>query len=160
MRDSELRRAVQLREDGRVEEARAALVALAARWPDDAEIAYQTAWVHDSLGLEAEAVPYYRQALGGHGLSDRLGAYLGLGSTLRVLGRFAESVTTFRRGLAEFPGDPGLRAFLAMALYNSGQAREAVSTLLGLLAETSADEQIQRYRRAIEYYAANLDETT
>ena len=38
------------------EARRELLVVLAARHPDDAEVAYQAAWVHDVLGLEAEAV--------------------------------------------------------------------------------------------------------
>ncbi|CAM5255159.1 hypothetical protein SALBM135S_01547 [Streptomyces alboniger] len=60
-----LSEAVALREAGRREEARELLVNLAARFPADEEVAYQTAWVHDTLGLEAEAVPYYERALAG-----------------------------------------------------------------------------------------------
>jgi tetratricopeptide (TPR) repeat protein len=155
---AQLARGVRLREEGSREEARELLVALAARHPDDAEIAYQTAWVHDALGLEAEAVAYYERALAGDGLSaeHRLGAYTGLGSTLRVLGRFGEALALFERGLGEFPGDPGLRTFAAMALYNEGRAREAVAGLLKLLAESDV---VGRYRPAVEYYADNLDET-
>jgi tetratricopeptide (TPR) repeat protein len=155
---AQLAHAVRLREEGSREEARELLVELAARHPDDAGIAYQTAWVHDALGLEAEAVAYYERALAGDGLSaaDRLGAYTGLGSTLRVLGRFGEALELFERGLAEFPGDPGLRTFAAMALYNEGRARESVAGLLKLLAESGVAGP---YRRAVEYYADNLDET-
>ncbi|MEU0564061.1 tetratricopeptide repeat protein [Nonomuraea sp. NPDC005983] len=156
MRDDELARAVRLREQGQREEARTILLELAERHPDDAEVAYQTAWVHDALGLEAEAVPFYERALADQGLDDRLGAFTGLGSTLRVLGRHREALETFTRGLEEFPGDPGLRTFMAMALYNEGRAREAVGSLLKLVAESG---QVGRYRRAVEYYAENLDET-
>ncbi|MGN9786308.1 tetratricopeptide repeat protein [Nonomuraea sp. ZG12] len=154
----ELARGVRLRERGSREEARDLLVDLAARHPDDAEIAYQTAWVHDALGLEAEAVAYYERALAGAGLSaeDRLGAFTGLGSTLRVLGRYGEALALFERGLEEFPGDPGLRTFAAMALYNEGRSREAVSGLLKLLVESGG---AGRYRPAVEYYADHLDET-
>ncbi len=134
------------------------LVALAERHPQDAEIAYQTAWVHDSLGLEAEAVPYYERALAGDGLgaADRLGALTGLGSTLRVLGRVAESRALFDRALEEFPGAPGLRVFRTMALYNAGEAGGAVSELLKLLVEAG---HVGGYERAVAYYADNLDET-
>ncbi|WP_219508214.1 tetratricopeptide repeat protein [Nonomuraea ceibae] len=158
MRNDDLAMAVRLREEGRKEEARTALLALAERYPDDAEVACHTAWVHDSLGLEAEAVPYYERALAGDGLTpgDRLGAFTGLGSTLRVLGRVAESRALFRRALEEFPGDPGLRVFEAMALYNAGESREAVSALLKLLVEAG---HVGGYERAVAYYADNLDET-
>ncbi|MGW0806106.1 tetratricopeptide repeat protein [Nonomuraea sp. NPDC002799] len=158
MRDGELARAVRLREEGAHEQARAVLVELARRHPEDAEVAYQTAWAHDVLGLEAAAVPYYEQALAGPGLSDgdRLGVYTGLGSTLRVLGRYAEALETFTRGLAEFPEDAGLRTFMAMALHNAGRSGEAVSVLLKVVAES---DRSGPYRRAIAYYADNLDET-
>ncbi|TMS00464.1 tetratricopeptide repeat protein [Nonomuraea basaltis] len=157
MRDGELALAVRLREEGKKDEARLLLVDLARRHPDDAEVACQAAWVHDSLGLEAEAVPYYERALAGPGLSaeDRLGAHTGYGSTLRVLGRFEEALEVLGRGLAEFPGDPGLRTFTAMALHNAGRSGDAVSTLLKVVAES---DKAGGYRRAIEYYADNLDE--
>ena len=158
-RDARLAEAVALRGAGEPEQARRLLVALAAEFPDDAEVAYQTAWVHDVLGLEAEAVPFYEHALAGDGLSeeDRRGARLGHASTLRTLGRYPEAVEAFRRGIAEFPDDNALRTFLAMALYNVGEHHEAMSTLLELLAATSSDAGIQRYRRAIEHYAGDLD---
>ncbi|MFD5101068.1 tetratricopeptide repeat protein [Streptomyces albidochromogenes] len=160
-RDAALARAVRLREDGRAEEARVQLLALAERYPRDARIAYQTAWAHDVLGLEHEAVPFYERSLSVPGLpaEDRHGVFLGLGSTYRVLGRYAAALRTLRLGLAEFPGDPALESFLAMALYNTGEGREAVRTLLRALAATSADPRVGTYRRAIEQYADDLDAT-
>lgn len=170
-----LAEAVALREGGRKEEARELLVALAARRPADAEVAYQTAWAHDVLGLEAEAVPYYERALavGGSGSGgstetgtgtrtgltpdDRRGALLGLGSTYRILGRYDDAVTLLSAAAEEFPEDGSLRTFLAMALYNTGQHHESVRTLLRLLAATSDDPSVREYRQAIEHYAEDLD---
>ncbi|MFD0149609.1 tetratricopeptide repeat protein [Streptomyces sp. NPDC055721] len=168
-----LAEAVALREGGRKEEAREALVALAARHPNDAEVAYQTAWAHDVLGLEAEAVPYYERALTeaeaeaeagtatATGLTpeDRRGALLGLGSTYRVLGRYDDAVTLLTGAVGEFPEDGALRTFLAMALYNTGRHHESVRTLLRLLAATSEDPSVRAYKRAIEHYAEDLDAT-
>lgn len=161
-RDARLAEAVALRATGAEAErlrARDLLVALAAELPDDAEVAYQTAWVHDVLGLEAEAVPFYERALAGSGLSepDRRGARLGHASTLRNLGRYPEAVAAFRDGLAEFPDDNALRTFCAMALYNVGEHHDAMRILLETLAATSSDPGIQRYRPAIEHYAKDLD---
>ena len=161
-RDARLAEAVTLRGSGdeqRQLRARELLVALAADYPDDAEVAYQAAWAHDVLGLEAEAVPFYERALAGDTLStqDRRGARLGYASTLRNLGRYDEAVGAFRRGLAEFPDDHALRAFFAMALYNVGEYHEAMRTLLETLAATSSDPEIRRYRPAIEFYAKDLD---
>ena len=69
MRDL-LAEAIHLRETGRarqdqamLEEARTLLLDLAAAYPDDAEITFQTAVVHDNLGLERESIPFYVRAL-------------------------------------------------------------------------------------------------
>lgn len=161
-RDGLLADAVGLREQGRREEARDRLVELSARYPDDAEVAYQTAWAHDVLGLEAEAVPFYERALKTPGElteKDRRGALLGLGSTFRVLGRYEEAVATLRGAVEEFPEDGALRTFLAMALFNTGEHHESAQLLLRLVAATSEDPYVIRYRKAIEYYAGDLDET-
>lgn len=160
-RDLVLTEAVRLRESGSREEARALLVPLSERFPDDAEVAYQTAWVHDTLGLEAEALPHYQRAIGLPGLSDddRRGALLGLGSTYRVLGRYEEAVTALREASEEYPDDGALKTFLAMALYNTGHAHDALGIVLRLLAGTSRDPDVAAYRPAIEYYAKDLDET-
>ncbi|MFF3842753.1 tetratricopeptide repeat protein [Streptomyces sp. NPDC001930] len=163
-RDGRLAEAVALRGQGHREEARERLVALAGRHPEDAEIAYQTAWAHDVLGLEKEAVPYYERALAGGGATgtgltpeDRRGALLGLGSTYRVLGRYDDSVALLTGAVEEFPEDGSLRTFLAMALYNTGRHHESTRLLLRLLAATSEDPSVQVYRRAIEHYAEDLD---
>ncbi|HXO96740.1 MAG TPA: hypothetical protein VN857_09165 [Chthoniobacterales bacterium] len=65
-----LAEAIQLRETGRakqdraiLEEARTLLLELAAAYPDDAEITFQTAVAHDNLGLSREAIPFYLRAL-------------------------------------------------------------------------------------------------
>ncbi|MCX5230975.1 tetratricopeptide repeat protein [Streptomyces sp. NPDC006553] len=163
-RDGRLAEAVALRGQGRREEARERLVALASRHPEDAEIAYQTAWAHDVLGLEKEAVPYYERALAGGGATgtgltpeDRRGALLGLGSTYRVLGRYDDSVTLLTGAVEEFPEDGSLGTFLAMALYNTGRHHESTRLLLRLLAATSEDPSVRQYRPAIEHYAEDLD---
>ncbi|WP_409055623.1 tetratricopeptide repeat protein [Streptomyces sp. SYP-A7185] len=160
-RERLLAEAVRLREGGRREEARERLVALCEQFPSDAEVAYQTAWVHDALGLEAEAVPHYVRAVESAGLSpdDRRGALLGLGSTYRVLGRYPEAVAVLSDAVAEFPDDAALKTFLAMALYNTGRAHDAMEILLTLLATTSQDPGLAVYRPAIEHYAKDLDTT-
>ncbi len=156
--DERLETAIRLRENGELEAARAALLALAEERPDDAVVQYQAAWAHDVLGLEADAVPFYERALelGLRG-DDLEGALLGLGSTYRTLGRYADAERTLRRGRQEFGAGRCFDPFLAMALYNLGRHPEAMELLLQTLAETSAEESIRRYRRAILAYAADLD---
>lgn len=145
----------------RHEDARQLLLALSARCPDDPVVAYRTAAVHDRLGLESEAVPFYERALRGPGLPDhdRRGALLGLGSTYRVLGRYGDAARTLTDAVAQYPDDGALRTFLAMALFNTGDHHEATRLLLRLVATTSDDAAVRRYRRAIEHYAHDLHAT-
>ncbi len=68
------------------------------------------AGVHDSLGLEVDAVPLYREALSaGLDASHAAQARIQLASTLRNLGRLHETVegivpslTRYRRSLAAY----------------------------------------------------------
>jgi tetratricopeptide (TPR) repeat protein len=163
--DERLATAVHLRESGQLEEmeqARRLLLELRTEFPDDARVALQTAWAHDTLGLEAEAVPHYEAALARAGdLSDDelRNALLGLGSTFRTLGRYAESDRMLRQGIGRFPDYRPFRVFHALTAYNLGRSRDAVEQLLKLLLETTSDAEILEYRRALGEYAENLDRT-
>lgn len=149
---------LSLRRAGKHEEACTLAVSLAVQSPGDAELQYETACVHDFLGREAQAVSFYLAALcGGLSVEKLRGAYLGLSSTYRVLGQYAAAERTARDGLAHFPDAVELSAFLAMALHNLGQSKQAVEMLLTLLAQTSADSQIQQYRKAILFYAQDVE---
>lgn len=159
MRDR-LQEAIELRSTGRAEEARTLLLELAAAYPDDAEVNYQTAWAHDNVGLEREAVPFYVRAIElGLSGAELEGALLGLGSTYRALGAYPQAEETLRRGMREFPHNRSFQVFLAMTLYNLRQHQEAMELLLTALVETTADESILRYKRAISFYAPQLDQT-
>jgi tetratricopeptide (TPR) repeat protein len=168
-----LAEAIHLRETGRarqdqamLEEARTLLLELVAAYPNEAEITYQAAIVHDNLGLERESIPFYTQTLE-QGLSGsdtatklmkRERAFLGLGSTYRVLGEYQQAEETLRRGLEEFPQSRALHVFLALALYNTQKQKEAMELVLTTLLETTSDETLQYYKRGLLYYASHLDE--
>jgi tetratricopeptide (TPR) repeat protein len=153
-----LTEALALRKTGRHTEARDALRELAARSLSDAEVQYEAACVHDFLGHEREAVPYYIAALQGELPSGkRQGAYLGLGSTLRTLGRYQEASAVLHEGIAAFPEAGELRVFMAMVDYNLGHTKRAFEALLALVAETSEDQGIRSYRKAISFYAQDIE---
>lgn len=152
--------AIALREQGRLDDALPEFAELVERYPDDAEVAYHAAWAHDANGLEAEAVPLYRRALDlGLEGADARSAVLGLGSTLRALGRYDEAEITLASGVADHPGARDIQVFYAMALYNAGRPKDACGLLLRILAETTSDPSISGYRRAILQYAEDLDRT-
>lgn len=158
--DERLSTAIQLRKEKKAEEAREILLALHAEYPDDAQVNYQCAWVHDLLGLEREAIPFYEKAVQ-TGLSgeDLQGALLGMGSTYRCIGEYQKAHDTFQHAIQLFPARHEYRVFLAMTLYNLGQPARAMELLLNSLAETSKDEGVIAYRNAIQFYADKLDQT-
>jgi tetratricopeptide (TPR) repeat protein len=149
-----------LRRAGRHEQARELAAQLAEQHPDDAGLQYEAACVHDYLGQERVAVPYYRRAIAAGLPPPQLrSAYLGLGSTLRALGQYGAALVVFDEGLAQFPMTPELLTFRAMTLYNLDQSKEAVAVLLGVLCATTADGELQGLVPAISTYAEDLDRT-
>jgi tetratricopeptide (TPR) repeat protein len=149
---------LSLRRAGRHEEACSLAVSCVAQFPEDAELQFQAACVHDFLGREAQAVAFYLAALSGSLSAEHLrSAYLGLGSTYRALGQYSQAERTLRTGLARFPEAAELKVFLAMALHNLGQSKQAVELLLTVLAESSSDAQVQSYREAILFYAQDIE---
>jgi tetratricopeptide (TPR) repeat protein len=151
--------AIHLRESENSEEARQLLLALHAEFPEDPQVNYQCAWIHDLLGLEREAIPFYEKAIQ-TGLSgdDLKSALLGLGSTYRCIGEYQTSIDTFQRAQVLFPDSHEFNVFLAMAYYNIGEYSRAMELLLSSLADTSGDEGIIRYRRAIRFYSDKLNQ--
>jgi tetratricopeptide (TPR) repeat protein len=121
----------------------------------DGTAAYAQACQRDRNGDEAEAIPFYEEALRlGLPQADRRGALLGLGSSLRNVGRHDDAVATLERAVAEFPDDAALRAFLSLALYSKGNKRAAMVELLDL---TIKYAPVGQYSRALRGYRDSLD---
>ncbi|WP_269317503.1 tetratricopeptide repeat protein [Exiguobacterium sp. KJ 601] len=158
--ENEFDRAVRLREEGQLEQAKQLFLSLLGKDEKNPRLHAYCAWCYDSLGEERQAVPHYERAirlgLTGEELAE---SYLGLGSTYRALGRYTEAEQLFEEAIEQFPNHGALKVFQAMTHYNVGRHEEATGTLLELLASPKADESIARYRRAIAFYARNLNET-
>ena len=147
-----------LRREGKHDEACLLAAELAASSPQDAELQYEATSVHDYLGREAEAIAFYTAAIAGDLKPEaRRGAYLGLGSTYRTLGRYSEAKATLVQSLVLFPDANELKDFLAMVLHNLGESKQAIESLLLILAETTNNVNIQGYRHAIEFYAQDIE---
>jgi tetratricopeptide (TPR) repeat protein len=155
----ELERAIELRKEGKLKESNEILIYLVNEYPNDPTINYQCAWSFDALGLEKDAIQYYEKSIL-IGLPDEelRGAYLGLGSTYRTLGQYKESKEIFEKGLAKFPHDRSMEVFYAMTLYNLEEYSKAMEILLYIIAQTSLGKDINKYKKAIEFYSDKLDE--
>lgn len=158
--EKEINQAINLRAENKLIESNQLLLNLVKKFPDDSYLNYQVAWSFDSLGEEHSAVPYYEKAISGNLEDEDLqNAYLGLGSTLRTLGRYNDSSKVLKKGIALFSDNNALKTFHAMTLYNLNKHHEAMTVLLTTLANTSQDKKIEDYKNAILFYADKLDET-
>jgi len=152
--------AIHLRESEKHEEARQVLLTLHSEFPEDPQVNYQCAWIHDLLGLEREAIPFYDKAIQiGLSGNELKSALLGMGSTYRCIGEYQKAIATFQHARTLFPDAHEFNVFLAMAYYNIGEHSKAMELVLSSLVNTSHDEGILRYQRAIRFYSDKLDQT-
>lgn len=158
MNEKLISEAIELRKNGKQNEALKILEKVLSESPDNPNVNYQIAWTYDSLGKESEAVPFYEKAISLGLVDDREGAMLGLGSTFRCLGEYKKSLDIFEQAILEFPNSNSLKTFRALTLYNLEQPGKAVSELLLLLLDTTGDSEIKNYDRALRFYSDKLDE--
>lgn len=157
--NSELERALKLRDDGEEEQSRQLFIELVRQDYMNAELNFHCGQTHDGMGLEEEAVEYYERAIR-IGLPDELlkDAYVCLGSTYKVIGEFEKSLELLLKGEKEFPDYEPIQVFKALTLHSMGDHSKALETALFTLLKTTNDEGIQGYRRALYYYAGSLDD--
>lgn len=116
----------------------------------DARIAYEYASALSSAGREDEAAPVYESALAA-GLPEPHAhrCRIQLGSALRALGRADDALAQLDAVHAEHPESVGATLFRALVLRDLGRADEAVTELLGVIAATSTDADVDHYRKAL-----------
>ncbi|MFF5992862.1 tetratricopeptide repeat protein [Prauserella flavalba] len=126
----------------------------AERPPHDAGALFERAGAFDATGHPDQAVPLYREALD-RGLDGerRRCAVIQLASSLRNLGEADTSVALLTAELDATSDhlDDAVRAFLALALADTGREREAVSHVLTALAS-----HLPTYQRSVAGYAREL----
>ncbi|MFD0048030.1 tetratricopeptide repeat protein [Actinomycetes bacterium NPDC127524] len=157
--EKELYKSIELRKVGKHKESNKLLMKLVQEFPDDAAINYQYAWSFDLLGEESKAAPFYEHAIKlGLSSKDLEGALLGLGSTYRTLGEYEKSKSTFLKGIELFPNNKAIQIFYSMTLYNLNEHSKAMELLLKCLTDTTTDDEILGYKKAIDFYSDKLDE--
>lgn len=132
---------------------------LATMEADDtgALVPFEMAGVHDSLGLEDDAVPLYREALAaGLDASHAARARIQLASTLRNLNdagnpRRMDEALELLSVPAEGDLEPARKAFLALALHSAGRPDEALREAIEGIVPS-----LTRYQRSLAGYAAAL----
>lgn len=154
-----LERAKELRREDKLEESQDLLFDLLEVHPEDPEVLFEVGGSFDVMGLEPEAIPYYKQAiengLHGEALAECM---ICLGSSQRLVGDFEDSVETLKETVRDFPNSEGAKAFLALAYYSNEQYEESVSLLLDMIVRTTTDEELRAYGDTLDYFKDNLDE--
>ena len=118
---------------------------------------YEVGGSYDTAGDEATAAGYYEAALAAGLSGDTLRkCLLQYGSTLRLLGRYEDSVSVLDRALAGWPDSPSVRAFHALGLHAAGRSDGAVGELLALVADAVRTPDILRYEAALHGNAGYL----
>jgi cyanophycin synthetase len=104
----------------------------------------------DAAGREKQAIPLYRRALAAGLAGDDLHtALVGLGSSLRTIGKTQSAITTLRKARRLFPRDIVVMMFLALAHYDAGQRDLAIRQLGNALLNESTQSRLTRYRRVL-----------
>jgi len=155
--DTELLEIEAARASGDHPTAHARAIALAREFPQDVRAAMAAAYACDRIGLEHDAIVHYERAyaLGVTG-PERPGFLVGLGSTLRNVGRAEDAVARLAEATAEFPDDAALRAFLALALHSAGHPTLALATMLEAALAAARPDGFGRYDRALVEYQREL----
>lgn len=154
-----LERARELRREDRLEESQDLLFELLDALPEDPDVLFEVGGSFDVMGLEPEAIPYYRQAIE-YGLEDEAltECMICLGSSQRLVGEFQDAVETLEEAVELYPMSESAKAFLALAYYSNEQYEEAMSLLLDLIIRTTKDDELLAYADTLDYFKDNLDE--
>ena len=110
----------------------------------------------DAAGREKQAIPLYRLAIArGLANDDLHTALIGLGSSLRTVGKTPAAITTLRKARRLFPQDLIAIMFLALAHYDAGQRDLVIRQLANALLNESTQPRLTRYRRVLarKYHA-------
>ena len=87
-----------------------AFLALLDEHPGNPFVLYEVGGSYDTAGEEQTALGYYEAAMAAGLSGDPLRrCLLQYGSTLRILGRYEESLAALDRALAEYPDSPSVR---------------------------------------------------
>lgn len=152
-----VQKAGELRRQEKDEEAEAILRKAIEQWPDNGELHFQMAWCMDVQGREQEAVTWYEKAIAlGLERESLEGAFLGLGSTLKNVGRIEDSIRVFLDAIATFPENPALRVFHSITLASAGQTLPAYKEVVRVLLDFPDNAEVQLYRGAIEEYIGEM----
>ena len=85
------------------------------------------------------------------------GSLLGVGSRYITLGEYKNSEMIFLKGVETFPNNNAMQTFYSMTLYNLNEHNKAMELLLKCLVDITTDNELLKYKKAIDFYSDKLD---
>ncbi len=122
--------------------------------PHSSRASFELANALDFCGREADAIPYYEEAIRAGGLSHAFHVYslVQLGSSLRNVGRIKDAIDLLTKTEHDYPEYWAVSLFLALALNSAGRPADALKTVMRATLEHGRAEDLDRYRRALTNY--------
>ncbi len=154
----EISRAIELRRQGSLGEARFLLEQMVDEKPEDSLIHFHLATTCIGQGDEHEAIDHYERALElGLPYDEDGKAILAYAGLLRSQRKYLKAAWFLQDALLRRPGDDGIRVFLALTQHKLGMHTEAVQLLVRILLSSSASERIQDLSPMLSFYAGDID---
>ncbi len=128
--------------------------------PLHSTLVLECAYIHDRLGYEKDAVNFYERAIKlGLTQEQEIKAFLCLGSTYRAIGEYIKAKEIIELGMIKYPEHQEYKVFYSLILYNLQDYQSAMELLIKSLCETTKDEGILHYKRALLFYSDKLNQT-
>lgn len=144
---------IRLIENNQFGEARIIIMALLSEEPNNPEINYYCAVIHDLLGFDKKAINYYEQSISNNVQGELLEKTLiQLGICYRRNGKNNMAIKIFEKAIKHFPNNLAIQSLLAISnLYSQKVDPKVVSMLLNVITTSSSDPWIKEYSRFIKY---------
>ena len=127
---------------------------LNSTYPNHARIMFELAGSWQAFGVPEQAIPLYQQLMAmpkSQGLNPKAmpRLYTQLGASLRLVGKFAESLEIVKEGISLFPEYRPLRAYYMFALHSAGFHQNAMLEALDLMLDSLAPSKWDLYEEEI-----------
>lgn len=143
----------QLLDSEKLEEAESIIGRELETNQEDPFLNYWMANVNDMLSREEIAIPYYEKAIS-NGIEGELleRSMIGLGSSLRIVGKLEESVRILSTAVDRFPDSVYSRLFLSVSLVHSGRTVSGMKELFSVIESNLLDKSDPLYSAVTGYF--------
>lgn len=120
-------------------------------YPKNSGVWLHSAFLHDRMGLERQAIPLYKKSIS-LGLNNRelRDALVCLSSSFINIGRPKTAIGILRRAQARFPEDIAMKLFMALAFYEAGHSTQSVRLLAMTILNEKNQKALNPFRKVLK----------